>query len=912
MSETPSKQASAFYRNLVKERAAASRALPSEGIGLPDTAPDSVVAPATGSVAATKPPPSDLTGFVEKSSVDGGGLKGENIDSLLIDTVDSNLIAPGSRSSKVRSSLGSTKSASTTPRNTSSMSFKLLLITTKTFDTICKGVISSTKNDYACAKSSNMCNTQTHSSKHTSIKRDHVYILMYSTVSTNASRKFVNPTEFNCGVDPDSYGFAKELIETANIKLYNEKGTEDDAKQAMLKFISDLMLKSYESADSDRFSTALSNESDFETIKNTTDPIEIQRMDTAKEYESDEENDRNTKPSKVNVLDLKPKAHSTISFKKDSTLTNRIENDFSVSSNDNDDDDDIDFKVISDEAWLNDFKGGIIQDTTQTGTDTKDVMKRTTVKIIETIPKSFDFMEQVSEQAKNNPLFPVVELLLAKIKNLDENVQNLEFKLKKSEIVATNSTSILESKLNRYDERLSMTQITSESCHERLDEFDETAWAKVETIQEKVFMDTWNRKYPTFFKDFGKTKLMRDIRSDINTCISHNVTDKYNTSNIVENNKHDELNTKVEGLELAITKVSSDFEIAKRELLGRPEMDAADTTSISAIESKLDVLKYQMTLMDSRIGQSFLKFGNITLKSYADTLFFVKDNICSNSFGCFFDMVALMNSLRETHIDEKTYLESLHNAQKTKFLSITEVSTSTSFLHVTPSVFCVQGKQQDSFALHGSIDKMLPMVKQRSYWYSQGGMFGLKRDLDRNIQSKVAALDADIRDTLGDGQGADLAREYLRASHLCYTDFVSWTENFFYELQAMTEVSEAEAWNLILECWLAFFIDLRKIRMDCSSLSLAGLDVSSERRKEIVAKYIWTMGRAIHLQNEYREKQFRNHPTISSVINFYLFQHKVPLSSFNSIVSKLKDELKSLTSWRSSATRDISKALKSS
>jgi hypothetical protein len=105
---------------------------------------------------------------------------------------------------------------------------------------------------------------------------------------------------------------------------------------------------------------------------------------------------------------------------------------------------------------------------------------------------------------------------------------------------------------------------------------------------------------------------------------------------------------------------------------------------------------------------------------------------------------------------------------------------------------------------------------------------------------------------------------------------------------------------------------LRKIRMDCSSLSLAGLDVSSTRRKEIVAKYIWTMGRAIALQNEYREKQFRNHPTISSVINFYLFQHKVPLSSFNLVISKLKDELKSLASWRSTATRDISKALKNS
>jgi hypothetical protein len=320
-------------------------------------------------------------------------------------------------------------------------------------------------------------------------------------------------------------------------------------------------------------------------------------------------------------------------------------------------------------------------------------------------------------------------------------------------------------------------------------------------------------------------------------------------------------------------------------------------------------MKYQMTLMESRLGQTFLDFGNITLKSYADTVLFVKDNIKTNSFGCYFDLVALMNSPRDTQIDEKTYLESLYNAQKTKFVSIAEVSTSTSFLHVTPTCFCSSSKQPDPHVIHGSIEKMLPMVKKRSQWCHQGGMFGLKRDLDRDISSKVSSLDAEIRDTLGDGLGADLAREYLRASHGCYNDFVNWTENFYFELQAITDVSEGEAWNLILECWLAFFIDLRAIRMSCSSLTLAGLDVSSARRGEIVARYIWTMGRAINLQNEYRNKQFRNHPTISSVITIYLFQHKVPVTTYTTNMNKIRDELKSINSWRSTATRDINKAL---
>jgi hypothetical protein len=44
--------------------------------------------------------------------------------------------------------------------------------------------------------------------------------------------------------------------------------------------------------------------------------------------------------------------------------------------------------------------------------------------------------------------------------------------------------------------------------------------------------------------------------------------------------------------------------------------------------------------------------------------------------------------------------------------------------------------------------------------------------------------------------------------------------------------------------------------MECSSLSLAGLDADSDQRKEIVARYIWTMGCAFKLKDEFCEKQF--------------------------------------------------------
>lgn len=167
------------------------------------------------------------------------------------------------------------------------------------------------------------------------------------------------------------------------------------------------------------------------------------------------------------------------------------------------------------------------------------------------------------------------------------------------------------------------------------------------------------------------------------------------------------------------------------------------------------------------------------------------------------------------------------------------------------------------------------------------------------------SIHTEIKFTLGEGQGTELAREYSVASQGCFNDFINWTKDFFHELQAMNACSEKEVWQLILECWLAFFIDLRGIYMQCSSISLAGLDKDSTKRKEVVSRYIWTMGHAINLQNEYRDKQFCNHTTIATVINYHLFCHRVPTSTFNKTVSRVDSDIKSLNTWKGQVVRDI-------
>jgi hypothetical protein len=475
---------------------------------------------------------------------------------------------------------------------------------------------------------------------------------------------------------------------------------------------------------------------------------------------------------------------------------------------------------------------------------------------------------------------------------------------------------------NHPTTRLASMQLQLDGFEENLDEL----YDKMESPSywdepkiKSVVYDSITQQTPElkaqFYSDVGKSKVIQTLQDELN---------KIKIDADMQKKRNETLKDDLKALTILVNELSASSKPNDPINSGGSERDQLRRSSFvddsnagivpsqsTVLADKIAAIKYQITLMESRMGQEFLQFGNICLRSHADTCLFVNDNVKNNSFGCFFDLVALMNAPRDSQTDEKTFLDASYNAQRTKFLSMSEVSTSTSFLHVTPLVFCASNKQlHDSFVVHGSVDKLLPLVKNRESWSSKGGLFGMKRELERNISSKVSAIDIDIHSTLGTGPAADLAKEYLRASHGCFNDFVNWTENFFHELQAMASVSEDEAWALILDCWMTFFIDLRKIRMECSSLSLAGLEADSDQRKEIVARYIWTMGKAIKLQEEFREKQFRNHPSISTVINFYLFSHKVSQTAHTKQMTKVHDELKGIQAWRSSTTRDLNKLLK--
>jgi hypothetical protein len=329
-----------------------------------------------------------------------------------------------------------------------------------------------------------------------------------------------------------------------------------------------------------------------------------------------------------------------------------------------------------------------------------------------------------------------------------------------------------------------------------------------------------------------------------------------------------------------------------------------DTTS-DLLKADVNKLSYEITLLKERSGEA-IEVGEIKIRSVAESFLFVNDHVDTCSFSCFHDFMCLLDSIRSTDIDSTEYVRSEHDAMKAKLLDVQEVYISASFGHLAPLPFCRKTGTQEISA-QGSLGRALPLVKNRDMWYSMGGTIGLKKTMTKDLAGKVASLKAHIRFSLGDSLGAELALSYLESSHTCWKEFVSWTEDFYAELTGTSEVEPKEAWELILQCWLGFFNDLRDVRRDCSSISATGLEVGSNARKEVVGRYIWTMGKAIQVQDEYLAKDFRNHPTISGVINYHLFLHRTPSTAFRKLAKKHEETLHSLNDFKGKAERRLKK-----
>ena len=346
------------------------------------------------------------------------------------------------------------------------------------------------------------------------------------------------------------------------------------------------------------------------------------------------------------------------------------------------------------------------------------------------------------------------------------------------------------------------------------------------------------------------------------------------------------------------------------------------TELLEMMKHDLDGLAAKVALVEAQVGNGdFVQVGDHTFKSALEMQVFVQNHIPSCSYECFVDIVALMDTLKGTTVDDASHASTEHSALKTKYVSARELTISNSFSHYTPLTLCSKSDSSDTVQI-ASVSSSLAKIKKYSDWKGETSSSGFKRWLTAELNNHKRSIKNDIIRTLYNEHGlptmgASLALDYLQKSCECIGELLNWTENFYSDLQEHSNVPAADAWDLAMKCWLQFFHELRKVRCECSGMSSANLGLHTDERRHIISQYLWTMGRAIKIQEEFKNFGFEEHPAIATVINYHLLKHSVATHQLDDAVAKfdkkckdLDEKLASLNSWKSQTARTLASLTK--
>jgi len=193
---------------------------------------------------------------------------------------------------------------------------------------------------------------------------------------------------------------------------------------------------------------------------------------------------------------------------------------------------------------------------------------------------------------------------------------------------------------------------------------------------------------------------------------------------------------------------------------------------VADIEGKVRAVEGQIYLIKYRLGADLVKFGNVDLKSLADTSVFVKTKMPGDkmTFGCFYDMVAMLDYLMDSDAKLSVFVKTGADASKSMYKNATESHTSSSFIREARVIFSRKGGSD----IHGrTVDCLFSAVKERALWTRNGGSQGMKAQLNRELGVTFVHVSESIVRQLGYGDAANVAQEYLAQSRKCYQEFIN-------------------------------------------------------------------------------------------------------------------------------------------
>jgi len=187
----------------------------------------------------------------------------------------------------------------------------------------------------------------------------------------------------------------------------------------------------------------------------------------------------------------------------------------------------------------------------------------------------------------------------------------------------------------------------------------------------------------------------------------------------------------------------------------RPSVPAVDVGQLSA----------RIKLIEARLPSSQGRLGGEAFQSRIDVMTFVENNVPSNCFYLFHDVVTLMESLTTSHVERKSVLQEWYQSTK---VGVNEASARhmASFRLILPSVF---GRTKEGSVV--STKQHLPSVKTFKEWNTFDGVSGVKGYIAAGMEDLKYQFCQDIDQALSLEQHMK-ARLLATEMHECSQNFV--------------------------------------------------------------------------------------------------------------------------------------------
>jgi hypothetical protein len=227
-----------------------------------------------------------------------------------------------------------------------------------------------------------------------------------------------------------------------------------------------------------------------------------------------------------------------------------------------------------------------------------------------------------------------------------------------------------------------------------------------------------------------------------------------------------------------------------------------------------------------------------------------------------------------------------------------EVTITTSFGCVLPSPSIFTGKAVESISslLQRKVD--LPGLGKFEVWDTGSTSTGILPDMRNKVKAVETGFNGFIKQCLSP-EAKGVAHSMLTASVLFIDELSNFMSMFYTELPGSEmQTDDLEAWTLTCSVVKKMFDDIAALH------TVAKYTNSKDHTPAKVASiFLWATLNAHHIMDEYLAERFRHHRSIAPIINFHLYQFRVPWSVFDKKITVVQEAFRLATEAKRVADR---------